>query len=341
MEAVLAKVIKEARILVVDDEPANVRLLEFVLEDAGFSHVQATTDSSQVLSLFTKSRPDLLVLDLAMPRPNGFEVMQLLQPHIQEEGYFPILVLTADISPEAKLRALAQGAKDFLTKPFDGAEAVLRIENLLEARLRHVILGNAVRERTCELEQSQRETLERLALAAEYRDDDTGLHAKRVGQTTACIAEALGMPSDWVRLLGQTAPLHDVGKIGISDTILLKPGKLTVEEFTTMKEHAVIGAGILSGSSSPWLKMAAEIALSHHERWDGAGYPHGIQGQAIPLTGRLLAVADVFDALTHERPYKKDWPVKDAVEEVRRLSGHHFDPKIVEAFLTLSHETLI
>lgn len=341
MKYVLEKAIKEARILVVDDERANVRLLEFVLEDAGFSRVQSTTDSSQVVPLFSEFHPDLLVLDLSMPHPDGFEVMQLLQPHIQEEGYFPILVLTADITPEAKLRALAQGAKDFLTKPFNGAEAVLRIENLLEARLRHVMLGDAVRERTRELETSQLETLQRLGLAAEYRDDDTGLHVKRVGKTSACLAEALGMPQDWVELLGHSAPLHDVGKIGISDNILLKPGKLTAEEFATMKEHAVIGAGILAGSDSPWLKMAAEIAVSHHERWDGAGYPSGLQGEDIPMTGRLLAVADVFDALTHERPYKKAWRLSEAVEEIRSSGGSHFDPKISEAFLTLAHKTLI
>lgn len=338
MESTIAKVIKEARILIVDDELANVRLLEFILEDAGYTQVQSTMDSNEVLSLFRESPPDLLALDLTMPHPDGFEVMQLLKPHLAEEGYFPILILTADITPEFKLRALAEGGKDFVTKPFNAGEVLLRIENLLQARLRHVILGDAVRERTRELEVSQLETLQRLALAAEYRDDDTGLHTKRVGTNAACIARAMGLPGAQVDLLLLAAPLHDVGKIGITDAILLKPGKLTDEEFATMKEHTSIGGKMLSGSSSPWLQLAEEIALTHHERWDGKGYPCGLRGEAISLPGRIVAVADVFDALTHERPYKKAWPEAEAIAEIERQSGSQFDPRVVAAFLATPHQ---
>lgn len=191
------------------------------------------------------------------------------------------------------------------------------------------------------MEKSQLETLQRLALAAEYRDDDTGLHTKRVGLTSRRIADALGWPAAQLELLLFAAPLHDVGKIGVPDEILLKPGKLTDAEFAVMRRHTVIGAKIVSGSTSPWLCLAEEIALSHHERWDGGGYPRKLAGEAIPLAGRIVAVADVFDALTHERPYKKAWPVAAALAEIERQSGTQFDPTAVAAFLALPHESLM
>jgi putative two-component system response regulator len=203
------------------------------------------------------------------------------------------------------------------------------------------LLEQRVNERTSDLAQSQAEVLNRLARAAEFRDDDTGQHTQRVGRTTALLAQALGVPTEQVALIRQAAPLHDVGKIAISDVILLKPGRLTDEELALMKTHAMVGATLLSGGSSEVVQMAERIAGSHHERWDGKGYPHGLQGEAIPLVARLLAVADVFDALTHERPYKKAWPVEEAVAEIARQSGRQFDPRVVEAFLTLPHEGLV
>jgi putative two-component system response regulator len=332
--------LKGAKILIVDDELSNVRLLEVILLQAGFEHVESTMDSRQTLSLFQALQPDLLLLDLNMPHMDGFDILGQLMPLIPQETYMPVLVLTADITTVAKQKALAAGAKDFLTKPFDRIEVLLRIENLLHARLQHVVLENRVRERTQDLEASQLETLQRLALAAEYRDDDTGLHTRRVGYCSSRIADALSMSSRDVDSILHAAPLHDVGKIGISDTILLKPGKLTEEEFATMKRHTVIGARILSGSSSPWLRMAEEIAMTHHERWDGSGYI-GLVGEAIPLTGRIVAVADVFDALTHERPYKQAWPIDKALAEIEAQKGRQFDPQIVEAFLQLSHAELL
>jgi len=283
-----------------------------------------------------------------MPEMDGFEVMEHLKPLILSDDYLPILVLTADHTEITKRKALAGGAKDFLTKPFDREELSLRLGNLLQTRYLHCqlqsqneVLEDKVQERTQDLEKAQLETLQRLALAAEYRDDDTGLHTRRVGLTAARIAEALGLPTDHVALILCAAPLHDVGKIGISDTILLKPGKLTDEEFATMRQHTVIGAGILSGSTSLWLQLAEEIAISHHERWDGKGYPNGLSGEDIPLVGRIVAVADVFDALTHERPYKKAWPVGEALAEIESQVGKQFDERVVKAFLPLPHETLI
>lgn len=333
--------VKNASILIIDDEIPNIRLLEIVLQQAGFTNVHSSPDSSQAIRLYHEIQPDLILLDLHMPPPDGFTLMELLKPLIHESRYLPILVLTADITPQAKRLALASGAKDFLTKPVDRVEVLLRVTNLLETRLQNTILDARVRERTQWLEEARLEISSRLALAAEYRDDDTGLHTKRVGVIATQLAMDIGLPLDQVALMEQAAQLHDVGKIGISDTILLKPGKLTPEEFEIMKSHTTIGAKILSGSASPWLQMAEIIALTHHERWDGTGYPQKLAGEAIPLEGRILAIVDVFDALTHDRPYKEAWPVVQAVAEIERQSGRQFEPRIVEAFLHLDHEALI
>ena len=334
--------LRDARSLLVDDHEANVRLLERILLQAGYTNLRRTTDPRQVLPLFAEGQPDLIVLDLHMPHLDGFAVLEQLRPLIPAGTYLPILVLTADITRDAKQRALAMGARDFLTKPLDHAEVLLRIKNLLETRYLHRALRaqnqqleQRVRERTRSLEAAQMEILERLARAAEYRDDDTGEHIERVGRIAALLARALGLREAEVELVRRAAPLHDVGKIGIPDEVLLKPGKLTAAEFAQMQTHTMIGAKILSGSRFPILQLATEIALTHHERWDGSGYPHGLAREAIPLPGRIVAVVDVFDALTHERPYKSAWPVAAAVAELRRQRGRQFDPSVVTAFLTL------
>ena len=327
-----------------DDQPSNVLLLEGILYEEDYSAYRSITDSRQVLSVFLEYQPDLVLLDLQMPFLDGFEVMKQLQTHIPLEAFLPILVLTADITPEAKRQALAGGAMDFLTKPFDATEVILRIRNLLQTRALHLqlqnqnqILDQKVRERTAELEATQNEILERLALAAEYRDDDTGEHTQRVGQMAAQIAQALGLPEAEVELIGRAALLHDVGKIAIPDAILLKPGKLTPEEFTHMQTHTALGAKMLSGGQFALMQLAEEIAFTHHERWDGTGYL-GLHGEAIPVAGRIVAVADVFDALTNERPYKKAWPHNEAIEEIQRQSGRQFDPRVVQAFLEIIHQ---
>jgi putative two-component system response regulator len=328
-----------SRILIVDDQSSNVMLLEGILQEEDFTSYRSLTDSRKVLSTFIEYLPDLILLDLQMPYLDGFAVMKQLQACIAPGDFLPILVLTADITPEAKRRALTEGALDFLTKPFDATEVVLRIKNLLRTRLLHLqlqkqneVLDEKVHERTADLEATQVEILERLALAAEYRDDDTGEHTKRVGESAARIAETLGWPQKEVELIRRAAPLHDVGKIAIPDSILLKPGKLTPEEFERMKTHTNMGAQILSGGRFPLLQLAEQIALTHHERWDGTGYI-GLRKEAIPMAGRIVTVADVFDALTSKRPYKEAWSVSDAIEEIQRQSGHQFDPYVVEAFL--------
>jgi putative two-component system response regulator len=328
------------RLLIVDDQPANVRLLERILRSNGYSEVLTTTDSPEVPEIYRTHRPDLILLDLHMPEMDGFEVLERLQVMTAEEAYLPIVVLTADIATEARRRALAAGAKDFLIKPFDAAEVVLRINNLLETRLLHQRLSDRnrdleirVSERTQQLERTRLEILERLAIAAEFRDDDTGEHVHRVAHNSALLAGTLGMPPEEVELIRRSSTLHDIGKIGIPDAILLKPGKLTADEFATIKSHTVIGSQILGGSEIPLLRWAEEIARTHHERWDGSGYPKGLSGQSIPIAGRIVTIADVFDALTHDRPYKRAWSVTDAVAEIESQSGRQFDPAVVGAFL--------
>ena len=333
-----ARVFRNARILIIDDEPINVDLLRRLLERAGFSRLASTNDSREAVDLYTRFRPDLILLDLHMPHRDGLEVMDELN-QIAEASYLPILMLTGDDTPEAKREALSRGAKDFLNKPFHSDEVLLRIGTLLETRFLYLqiqsqnqILEAKVRDRTRELEAAQIEIIERLARAAEFRDDNTGQHTERVGQMAALLARQIGLSDTQVSLIRRAAPLHDVGKIGIPDSVLLKLGKLTAAEFELVKTHTTIGARILSGSRFTILRLAEEIAFHHHERWDGNGY-NGISGSEIPLGGRIVAIADVFDALTQQRPYKPAWPVGDAIAEIDRQRGRQFDPALVDAFL--------
>jgi putative two-component system response regulator len=340
--------LKRLPILAVDDEEANVLLLRRVLERAGYTSVTTTTDPTRVATMFLKTHPRLVLLDLHMPQMDGFELMERLAPLTSERRDIPFLILTADVTNEAKRRALSLGARDFLTKPLDHIELLLRVGNVLHVQQlqdrlfeQNANLEELVAARTLDLERARLEILERLALAAEYRDDETQEHAWRIGRTCFLLGVGLGLPQDEVELIRRAAPLHDIGKIGIPDTILLKPGKLDDEEFEQIKTHATIGAEILSGSASSLLRMAENIALTHHERWDGNGYPNGLAGEEIPLPGRIVAVADVFDALTHERPYKQAWEIKEAAAEIFHQGGRHFDPSVVDAFVRLDHATLL
>jgi putative two-component system response regulator len=330
--------LRDARVLLVDDEELNLRVLRQVLERAGLRRVSATRDPREAVALVARETPDLIVIDLHMPGLDGFEVMAALRPQLGPAGYLPILVLTADRSETARRRALEAGARDFLTKPIDPVEVILRARNLLETRmlyleleLRNVDLEQRVTERTADLEAARLETLERLARTAEYRDDLTGRHVVRVGRVAAMIARELGLDEPTVRLLRLAAPLHDVGKIAIPDAILLAPRRLEPGEFEEMALHTVIGSRILDGSSSGLLQLAERVAMTHHERWDGTGY-HGLAGDDIPLAARIVGIADVFDALTHERPYKDAWDVDRAAEEIHAGRGQHFDPAVVDAF---------
>ena len=318
-----------ARILVVDDSEINLRLMSRILRGAGFSHIRTLSDGNGVLEMFAEFDPDLILLDLHMPGKDGFEVLRELQPALAA-AFLPVLTLTGDLNPETKRQALALGAKDFLSKPFDTAEVVLRIQNLLETRFLYLTLDTRVRERTVELEQSQIEILARLARAAEMRDDDTGRHTQRVGELSARLAEVLDLSASFVELIRHAAPLHDVGKIGIPDSILRKPGPLSPAAMDVMRTHTTIGAEMLSGGQSELVTMAERIALSHHEWWNGGGYPEGLAEEMIPIEARIVGLADFIDALSHKRPYRGSWPMEKVLAEVETRSGSHFDPRLVE-----------
>jgi putative two-component system response regulator len=343
----------EANVLVVDDEPANVLVLEQLLSLAGYRSVRSTTDSTQVQSLCETFQPDIVLLDLRMPGLDGFEVMQRLARRGNADE-LPILVLTADISDKSKRAALEGGAKDFVTKPFDHSEVLARVANLLDTRFLHLKLRqhnerleHEVQVRTADLADAvrrleaaerdrvlaQEETIHRLSLAAEYRNDETSRHIERMSRYCAVLAEGAGWDAPAAELLRMASKMHDIGKLAIPDSILLKPGKLTPGEYEVMKGHADIGNGILRGSRSELVKMGALLAWTHHERVDGAGYPRGLRGDEIPIEGRIAAIADVFDALTTNRIYRRALPLDEAVTIMRQERGRHFDAELLDIFL--------
>jgi putative two-component system response regulator len=336
---VLAR-LNDAKLLIVDDERANLALLERILRRAGYEHVTATDDPEEAVELFDALAPDLVCTDLHMPRMNGLEVIDALGARLAPGSFLPILMLTADLSQSAEEEALSRGANDFITKPFRSSQIELRVGNLLRTRQLHLQLRDhaerleqKVLERTIELEAARMDVLERLAQAAEYRDATTGHHTQRVGRLSGLLARELRLDSDTADLIERAAPLHDVGKIGVPDNILLKPGSLTEEERAAMQQHVDVGARLLARGRSKLIKMAELIALTHHEHWDGSGYPRALAGDAIPLAGQIVAVADVFDTLVSERPYKHAWPLEKAVAEMQRQSGGWFAPRLVSALM--------
>lgn len=331
-----------ANILIVDDQEYNIGLLERILRRAGYERLRSTTNPLETESILREDCPDIVLLDLHMPGMDGYELLKLIRQFEGEQGYLPVIVLTADVTPETKRSVLQAGANDFLTKPFDRSEVILRMGNLLRTKLLHSqlqqyseSLSGRVAERTAELENAKLEILRLLGRTSEYRDDMTGQHTQRVGQLSGMIARRLGLNESYCAMLQKAAPLHDIGKVGIPDQVLLKPGRFEPHEFELMKTHTTIGAGILEGSSFDVLTMAGTIARWHHEKWDGSGYPDGLKGEAIPLEARIVALADFYDALTHERPYKKAWTSEEALAEVQRQRGVHFDPAIADAFLDM------
>jgi len=338
----------DAHILIVDDEMLNIALLEKILRHAGYHRIKSLTDSREVMPIFFDFKPDIIFLDLVMPHIDGFQLLGQLRSVTPEESYLPILILSGDLSIETRRRALSQGATDFITKPFDLMEVLLRTQNMLKTRqlqeqlvAQNLSLEDAVEQRTRELQDARLELLDKLARAVEYRDDDTGQHTQRVGSNAAIIAYRMGLSEYHSRLIQQAAPLHDVGKVGIPDSILLKPRELSEQEYELMKSHTTIGAQILSQSRFDVLIAAEKIARSHHERWDGSGYPHKAKGGEIPLEARITSVVDVFDALTHERPYKHAWSEEESLAEIRKLSGTHFDPDVVNMLNSVYAEGLI
>ncbi|MBK1694513.1 two-component system response regulator [Chromatium weissei] len=336
-----------ARILVVDDERANLILMDRLLRAEGYTNLVLIDDPREVMAAYLQMPTDLILLDIRMPYLDGFEVIEQIVAR-NDPLAPPILVLTAEASRDYMLRALQAGARDFIGKPFDRAEVVARVRNMLEVQLamrmtydQKELLEQTVYERTREIRNTQLQVVQRLGRAAEYRDNETGRHILRMSHMSALLAShCSGWTNDDVEVMLHASPMHDIGKIGIPDAILLKPGKLNSNEWKIMQTHTTIGGDILSGDSSHLLQMAREIALSHHEKWNGSGYPLGLAGEAIPLTGRIVALADVFDALTSKRPYKKAWSIEDTLQLLREEAGSHFDPQLTALFLELVPEVL-
>jgi putative two-component system response regulator len=328
----------DAPILVVDDQADNIQLFEDILRGAGYRRVVSTTDPRQVLRLYDLHRPVLILLDLNMPHLDGFQLMNLLREK-DPEGFPPVLVLTGTLDRAVKLKALSQGARDFLAKPFDLVEIRYRVKNLLEIGVlsrelkdQNGLLEENVRERTGELEASRVDLVLRLANACDRRDGDTGAHIMRMSRHAGNLAKALGLGDSECDLIHLASPLHDIGKIAIPDNILRKPGPLTDEEWVIMKTHAAVGAEMLASGASALIEAGRIIALTHHERWDGSGYPGGLFGEAIPLYGRICALADAFDAMTSDRVYHRGMTIEKANETIHAASGKHFDPVLVRLY---------
>ncbi len=335
---------KASRILVVDDEPANLKLLSLMLRTEGYHHVELVQDPREVLPRYQAARPDLILLDINMPHLDGYDVMAQIKA-LSDELKPPVVVLTAQSGEDFLLRALRSGAIDFLSKPFNRRELLARVQNVLMAHLAHRLLHTQkhlleqmVDERTQELRRSRLDIVRRLGRASEFRDNETGQHILRMSHASALLARSVGWDAQACELMLNASPMHDVGKIGIPDGILLKPGPLTTDERDIMKRHTTIGAEILADSGTDLLEMAREIALSHHEKWDGSGYPHQLAGEAIPEAARIVAITDVFDALTSERPYKKPWTVDETMRFMNANAGKQFDPQLLERFTALIPE---
>lgn len=335
--------IKKSKILIVDDAPANIKILGEILITE-FDIVVAPSGFKALKIAQSIKPPDLILLDVMMPEMTGYEVCKRLKANPRTSD-IPIIFVSTVNDDGAEAKGFELGGVDFITKPVSAPIVLARTKTHLSLKKakenlkkQNEYLDEEVNRRTNELLKSQIEILERLGLASEYRDEITGRHIQRMSIFCRLLGELVGLTQEINNNFSLASTMHDLGKIGIPDTILHKPGKLTHEEYETMKTHTTIGAGLLGGSKSRILQTAEIIALTHHEKWDGTGYPRGLKGEDIPLVGRISCIADVFDALVSDRPYKEGWPFEKAMEEILNCAGSHFDPKLVKLFKALEPE---
>jgi putative two-component system response regulator len=319
------------RILIVDDDSSRLKALETALRAEGYSEIRSTNDARRALPLFRDYKPDLLLVDLNTQRLDGITIIQQILSRVPQREFLPILVTTANVSAAMRSKALETGARDFLPSGYDAAELRIRVRNMLRERELHLLLEERVRARTEQLEQAEVEVAKRLAFAAEVRDYPDGSHPTRVGRMSEAIARELGLGGEEVELIGLAAPLHDIGKLALPDAILTKPGALTPAEWEIVRSHTTQGARMLTGTASRILQAAEEIALYHHENWNGTGYTPGLAGREIPIAGRIVTIADVFDALLHKRSYKEAWSVPDAGAFNESQRANKFDPEVLDA----------
>tara|TARA_B100000315_G_scaffold152524_1_gene141276 strand:- start:1158 stop:2147 length:990 start_codon:yes stop_codon:yes gene_type:complete len=314
----MTQISERARILVVDDEPANLKVIREVL--ANDYRLSFAKSGELALQLIENEPPKLILLDIMMPAMSGFEVCKVLKAN-PKTAHIPVIFVTALSHEQDESEGFALGAVDYITKPISPAIVRARVKN-------HLSLVQAE-----QLQLAHIDLIQRLGRAAEYKDTDTGEHIARMSRYSKVLALAYGMSEYEAEQLKQAAPMHDVGKIGIPDSVLLKPGRLNENEYEHMKQHALIGAKILENSTSPLLQLAHKLALEHHEKWDGTGYPYGLKGEEISIEGRIVTIADVFDALTSKRPYKKAWSVEEAIDLLKDEAGKHFDPQLIDLFI--------
>lgn len=331
----------KSKILIVEERPNEAKAVEETLRAAGYANIHIIRKAGEISDRQKELKPDIIIVSPLVSDTDPVEVLEQMKKDLPPDSYLPVVaLLSQDVSEEQRQRMLATAARDFIRDPIDKTEVSTRVASYLEARSLYVkmqkkqhILQEQLSSRNRELESAQFELLERLAMVVEHRDDDTGQHVQRVAKMSRLLAEDLGLPEIEVELITRAAPLHDVGKIAIPDSILKKPGKMTPEEFSTMQSHTTVGARLLSGGRSMLMLLAEQIALAHHERWDGKGYPLSVKEWAIPMSARLMSMADVFDALTHARPYKPAWPLEDVLAEFAKLKGKQFDPTVVDALM--------
>ncbi|CAM2064823.1 Response regulator [Sulfidibacter corallicola] len=329
--------LKKQRVLITDDEPNNLQLMRQILRDD--YHISTATDGPMALEVASKVVPDIILLDVMMPGMDGYEVCTRLKAN-PETARIPVIFVSARAEIEDEDRGFQVGAVDYITKPVSRPIVLARTATHLALYDQQRACEERVVRKTAELACSQSAAIHMLGEAGHYNDTDTGVHIWRMAAYSGAIARRAGWHVDRAAMLALAAPMHDTGKIGIPDAILKKPARLDAEEWVVMKTHTTIGHSILSKSDTPLFRMAADVALSHHEKWNGEGYPAGLSGVDIPESARIVAIADVFDALTMVRPYKKAWPIDAALAELERGSGNHFEPRLVACFMEIESEIM-